>query len=122
MFIKGLEKRSLFGTKKKDYRTEFGIKMCRITRVFLKWGAICPNNPTTYLFPTIQRRVKCVPSATSKLPLRYGSVGIPDCTSVTAEPVSISIFVWHPSILPTTAIRSLPGCGSLRVVITSPPS
>ncbi|KRX13141.1 hypothetical protein T07_3938 [Trichinella nelsoni] len=53
---KGLEKRSLFGTKKKDYRTEFGIKMCRITRVFLKWGAICPNNPTTYLFPTIQRR------------------------------------------------------------------
>ncbi|KRZ83148.1 DNA primase large subunit [Trichinella sp. T8] len=28
---KGLEKRSLFGTKKKDYRTEFGIKMCRIT-------------------------------------------------------------------------------------------
>ncbi|XP_003369993.1 conserved hypothetical protein [Trichinella spiralis] len=60
---KGLDKRNLFGTKKNDYRTEFGIKMCRITcftqlftRVFLKWGGPHPNNPTTYLTPTIHQR------------------------------------------------------------------
>ncbi|OUC43786.1 hypothetical protein D917_09520, partial [Trichinella nativa] len=66
------------------------------------------SQPRTQRFPLT---VKCVPSAASKLPLRHGSVGIPDCTSVTAEPVSISIFVGHPSILLTTAIRSLPWRG-----------
>ncbi|KRZ97733.1 hypothetical protein T08_9935 [Trichinella sp. T8] len=52
---KGLEKRSLFGTKKKDYRTEFGIKMCRITWSTQILGCDLPqqsnnvpisNNPT----------------------------------------------------------------------------
>ncbi|KRY08539.1 hypothetical protein T12_3339 [Trichinella patagoniensis] len=53
------------------------------------------SQPRTQRFPLT---VKCVPSAAGKLPLRHGSDGIPDCTSVTAEPVSISIFVGHPSI------------------------
>ncbi|KRY27197.1 hypothetical protein T01_7363 [Trichinella spiralis] len=108
-----LQHRVCYVQRAAESSKEISAKKCLLRKILHSDHWIARRFPLT---------VKCVPSAASKLPLRHDSDGIPACTSVTAEPVSINIFVGHPSILPTTAIRSLPWYGSFRVVIASPPS
>ncbi|KRZ73196.1 hypothetical protein T10_11131 [Trichinella papuae] len=112
-FLVNLQHRVCYVQRAAESSKEISAKKCLLHKILHNDHWMAQRFPLT---------VKCVPSAASKLPLRHGSVGMPDCTSVTAEPVSISIFVGHPSILPATAIRSLPWYGCFRVVIASPPS